>query len=76
MIEPFLSCLAQVLAIVGTLVAIAINLSLVYGLWWHVHSNAAMNANVAAFYDAISRPLWAITLSWIVVVCDTGNGGE
>lgn len=60
----------------GCLAVMALNMTLIYGLWGHVHnSSIIMNVHVAALYDALCRPLWAVTLSWIVVMCFSGHGG-
>ena len=39
-------------------------------------SESLLSTNTAAFYQALSRPVWAIALSWLVVACVHGYGGK
>lgn len=60
----------------GWSLAAILELSLVYGLYGNVHRGELMNHNTAAFYGAVSRPLWAVGLGWVVIACVSGHGGN
>ena len=34
-----------------------------------------LDNNTAAFYNAVSRPLWTVCLAWVVIACTNGYGG-
>lgn len=62
--------------ILGWTVAAVMELALVYGLYGHLQTGDYMNYHAAAFYNAVSRPLWAVGLGWVVIACVTGHGGN
>ena len=66
----------QLFALFGWAVAAFLNLSVVYGTWWYVHNVQEMEVSLAAFYDALCRPIWAVGLAWVVIACVTGYGGK
>nr|XP_039272371.1 nose resistant to fluoxetine protein 6-like [Styela clava] len=53
----------------------AIALADVYGQTGNVIEGRLMPVGVAAFYNAISRPLWGLCLAWLVIACSSGYGG-
>jgi hypothetical protein len=46
-------------------------MALVYGLY-----NIELNRIPAAAYSSLSHTAWALGLSWIVIACSTGYGGQ
>lgn len=60
---------------VGWTIAFVVGLSLVYGLYPGIPEGKLLSINVAAFYAAVSRPVWTFCLTWIVVACSKGYGG-
>ena len=65
----------QITVIFGWTVTAAMELALVYGLYGHIQSGDYMSYQAAAFYNAVSRPLWAVGLGWVVIACVSGYGG-
>ena len=59
----------------GWLVATGTALSIVYGIYGSTKDNARIDIDVAAFYNAVSRPLWGVCISWVIVACTCGYGG-
>ena len=60
----------------GWLISTALSLSLIFGLYPIVKKGEALSINVAAFYNAVSRPLWCVSLAWITIACVNGYGGK
>jgi hypothetical protein len=46
-------------------------MALVYGLY-----DTKLERVPAAAYSSLSHTAWALALSWIVIACSTGHGGE
>ena len=34
-----------------------------------------MDEDVAAFYNAVTRPAWGLCIAWVVIACTCGFGG-
>ena len=49
---------------------------LLFGLFTHVRDGTGISVELAALYNAISRPLWSAVIAWIVVACCSGYGGK
>ena len=39
-------------------------------------ADSLLDVNTAAFYNALSRPMWTMALAWVVIACVNGYGGE
>ncbi|XP_039252326.2 nose resistant to fluoxetine protein 6-like [Styela clava] len=59
----------------GWAIATALNLAVLYGLWPYVKDGTMMTVSLSAFYNAMSRPIWAVGLAWVVIACTSGYGG-
>ena len=67
--------LFQILNLLGWLVATAIGILVIYGLY--DESGAPHLSNTLnAFYNAAHRTGWGLAVAWVVVACATGNGGK
>ena len=76
LISPHACFVLQVLAFFGWIVAFATGLAVIYGLFGSIHDAKLLTVNLAAFYNAVSRPLWAFCLTWLVIACSSGYGGK
>ena len=66
----------KLLALLGWCVSVATALAVVYGLYYYNHNPPAKMTLVASgFYNSLSRTLWAMCLSWVVIACMSGYGG-
>ncbi|XP_039271604.2 nose resistant to fluoxetine protein 6-like [Styela clava] len=54
---------------------IAVELSVIYGFCGPILYNYTPSNNVMYFYNAVSRPVWALGLSWVTIACVSGYGG-
>lgn len=61
----------QITVIGGWIISSGMILSLIYGLY-----NTELSPVSAAAYSSLSHTAWAIAISWIVVACSTGYGGN
>jgi len=61
----------QVTVVVGWTLCIGCLAALVYGLY-----NTELDRLPAAIYSSLSHTVWALALSWIVIACSTGYGGQ
>ena len=59
----------------GWAAAVAINMSVLYGIYHYVKTGTRMNFDLGAFYMAVSRFAWCVGLGWLTFACVTGNGG-
>ncbi|XP_041462659.1 nose resistant to fluoxetine protein 6-like isoform X1 [Lytechinus variegatus] len=66
--------LHPIVAVIGWLIAAAIGMTLVYGLYPSYHGHVMSTAESAA-YMALCRFVWAVCLSWVVFACHYGYGG-
>lgn len=48
---------------------------LIFGLYPTFKKREGLNNNVAAFYNALARPLWSVVMGWITIACVNGYGG-
>ncbi|CAK8686755.1 unnamed protein product [Clavelina lepadiformis] len=62
-------------AALGWILAATMNLSLVYAVYGTIREGSLLDNNVAALYNALSRPLWCLGCAWVVVACVCGYGG-
>ncbi|KAK2175029.1 hypothetical protein NP493_758g01001 [Ridgeia piscesae] len=58
----------------GWTVATVGNVSVVYGLY-NMMNGHPVSVGVSAFYNAVSRTVWAIGVAWVIFACVTGHGG-
>lgn len=65
----------KVYALLGWCVSIATALAVVYGLYYYNHNNTPMTIVASGFYGSLSRTLWGMCLSWVVIACMSGYGG-
>jgi hypothetical protein len=61
----------QVAVALGWMLCIGCLTALVYGLY-----DTHLDRIPAAAYSSLSHTAWAISLSWIVIACSTGYGGQ
>lgn len=61
----------QVAVALGWMLCIGCLMALVYGLY-----DTHLDRVPAAAYSSLSHTAWAICLSWIVIACSTGYGGQ
>ena len=75
---PFLTRVNfQIVAVFGWLVATAVNMAVLYGLYGYYQPPfPPMNPNVGALYTACHRFAWSLGLAWLVFACYTGYGGK
>lgn len=59
----------------GWMVSTAVCGAILFGLYPTYKHYGSLDVNVAAFYNAVSRPLWCCAMAWIVVACVHGYGG-
>ena len=65
----------QCVALVGWMVAAALAMASVFGLY-DATANEPMPLWLSAVYNAAGRTAWALGVAWVVVACVTGNGGK
>jgi len=71
-----LSCkLNACTAIIGWILAAANAIAIVYGLYPISVSGDYLSNSVAALYNSTSRPMWCVSLAWVVIACVEGFGG-
>ncbi|XP_076347526.1 nose resistant to fluoxetine protein 6-like [Tachypleus tridentatus] len=63
-----------VFQVIGWCLAIACNLSVIYGIYPWNKGNLPSN-EVAALYTATHRTAWSLGIAWLTVACVTGHGG-
>jgi len=51
-------------------------LAILYAPWVYVKDIEEMPIDLAALYNALSRPAWGICLAWVVIACCSGYGGN
>lgn len=61
----------QVAVALGWILCIGCLIALVYGLY-----DTYLDRIPAAAYSSLSHTAWALCLSWIVIACSTGYGGQ
>jgi len=61
----------QVTVVIGWTLCIGCLAALVYGLY-----NTQLDRLSAAIYSSLSHTVWALALSWIIIACSTGYGGQ
>ena len=67
--------LFQFAVALGWTVATVGNVSVVYGLY-NMMNGHPVSVGVSAFYNAVSRTVWAIGVAWVIFACVTGHGGK
>ena len=60
--------------VVGWTLAVAVGVSVVYGLY-DPSGVPQLNNDISALYSATHRTVWGGAVSWVIVACATGNGG-
>ena len=71
---------AQVVAFLGWVVFGTTACAILYGLYPSFSDLSTpiyadmLDNNTAAFYNAVSRPLWTVCLAWVVIACTNGYG--
>ncbi|KAK3732205.1 hypothetical protein RRG08_026587 [Elysia crispata] len=63
------------IATIGWICAIAVALSVVYGLRGDISGDHPSSVLTAALYNALARSAWGICVAWVIVACVTGWGG-
>ena len=66
----------QPIATIGWICAIAVALSVVYGLRGDISGDHPSSVLTAALYNALARSAWGICVAWVIVACVTGWGGR
>ena len=61
---------------IGWVTATGVALSLIYGLYGVTSEQEMTTVQVAAFYNAVSRPLWGACIAWVIIACTSGYGGK
>ncbi|XP_076807348.1 nose resistant to fluoxetine protein 6-like isoform X2 [Clavelina lepadiformis] len=61
--------------LLGWLTAAGACCGVVYGLYPTLSTGGALNTDLAAFYNAVSRPVWCVGMAWVTIVCVSGYGG-
>ncbi|XP_076807344.1 nose resistant to fluoxetine protein 6-like [Clavelina lepadiformis] len=61
--------------VLGWLLAAGTCSSIIYCLYPTFITGHVLDNNTAAFYNAMSRPMWAVGLAWVTVACVSGYGG-
>ncbi|CAK8686761.1 unnamed protein product [Clavelina lepadiformis] len=61
--------------VLGWLLAAGTCSSIIYCLYPSFITGHVLDNNTAAFYNAMSRPMWAVGLAWVTVACVSGYGG-
>ncbi|CAK8686756.1 unnamed protein product [Clavelina lepadiformis] len=59
----------------GWLTATGACCGVVYGLYPTLSTGGALNTDLAAFYNAVSRPVWCVGMAWVTIACVSGYGG-
>lgn len=60
----------------GWSVATGSALAVVYGLhYWNSHPEDPMPLVNSGFYVSLSRTVWSLSISWLVLACASGYGG-
>ncbi|XP_064616949.1 nose resistant to fluoxetine protein 6-like [Liolophura sinensis] len=62
------------LVALGWLIAAAINISVLYGLYGLQHGQV-FSPDINALYMGTSRFAWSLGLAWVALACATGKGG-
>ncbi|XP_012942470.2 O-acyltransferase like protein [Aplysia californica] len=61
--------------VIGWAVAVATGLAVVYGIHGDITAKDPSSTEVAALYNALSKSVWAVAISWVVIACASGYGG-
>ena len=61
--------------LVGWFVATGSALAVLYGLYSYQHNGTKMSGVATGFYKSLSRTVWSLSLSWVVIACASGYGG-
>jgi hypothetical protein len=61
---------------VGWLIATAMAVSVLYGLYTPDGTPPDLSNSVSALYNATSRTAWGISVAWVIFACATGYGGQ
>jgi hypothetical protein len=61
---------------IGWILSIFIIIAVIFGPNKLMQFDYELNALEMALYGALNRPLWAISVAWIVFSCHLGYGGE
>ena len=67
--------LLQLVVALGWMLAAVGNLSVLYGLY-HMVNGHPISLGVSAFYNSVSRTVWAVGVAWVIFACVTGHGGR
>ncbi|XP_076807349.1 nose resistant to fluoxetine protein 6-like [Clavelina lepadiformis] len=59
----------------GWLTAAGACCGVIYGLYPTLSTGGALNTDLAAFYNAVSRPVWCVGMAWVTIACVSGYGG-
>ena len=72
----------RLISLLGWAVAVASALAVIYGLYYYnshldpvKFTPAPMGPVASGFYISLSRTVWALCLSWLVLACVSGYGG-
>ena len=60
---------------IGWCVATGSALAVLYGLYEYKSDGSTMTMVASGFYVSLSRTIWSISLSWLVIACASGYGG-
>ena len=67
--------LGSVTVLIGWCIAAGSALAVIYGLYYYNRNGTSMSLLASGFYVALSRTVWSLSLSWLVIACASGYGG-
>jgi len=67
--------MSPILALIGWVLSIALNLTMVLSLYHYFNLEKFMSDALSSVYGGLSRPAWALSVAWVIFACATGYGG-
>lgn len=66
----------QYFVVLGWAIAIAVALACLYGIHGDITDENVSSVGVSAFYNVVARSAWGACISWVIVTCVAGYGGQ